>query len=106
VDEMSKKILVVDNHPAMLKFMGQLLEKEGHQVLTSENGLSALDLLKTGTPDVIFTDLIMPNIDGERLCRMVRAIPRFHSMRDLPLFVKSMRVDQENPYDDHDRRRQ
>jgi len=43
-------------------------------VLTAENGLSALDLLKTETPDVIFTDLIMPNMT-ERLCRMVRAIP-------------------------------
>ena len=83
---MSKKILVVDNHPAMLKFMSQLLEREGHQILTAENGLSALDLLKTENPDVIFTDLIMPHIDGERLCRMIRAIPR---LKDVYLVVIS-----------------
>ena len=33
-----KKILVVDNHPAMLQFMSSLLEKEGHQVLSAEDG--------------------------------------------------------------------
>jgi CheY-like chemotaxis protein len=37
-----KKILVVDNHPIMLKFMKQLLEKKGHQVWTAPDGLSAL----------------------------------------------------------------
>ena len=84
--EMSKKILVVDNHPVMLKFMTQLLSKAGCQVLTAENGLMAMDILTAETPDVIFTDLIMPNIDGENLCRMVRAIPR---LKDVYLVVIS-----------------
>ncbi|MBW1768154.1 MAG: response regulator, partial [Deltaproteobacteria bacterium] len=44
----------------------------GHQVLTAENGLSALEALKTYIPDVIFSDLIMPNIDGKKLCRIIR----------------------------------
>ncbi|NQU14484.1 MAG: response regulator, partial [Desulfobacteraceae bacterium] len=39
---MKKKILVVDNHKVVLKFMTTLLEKEGHEVLTAEDGLSAL----------------------------------------------------------------
>jgi two-component system cell cycle sensor histidine kinase/response regulator CckA len=69
---MEKKILVVDNHPLMLKWMTNLLEKEGHQVLGAEDGLSALNILKTFTPEIIFTDLIMPNIDGERFCQIVR----------------------------------
>ena len=70
-----KKILVVDNHPVMLKFMSSLLEKKGHQVLTAPDGLSALDILKTNIPDVIFSDLVMPNISGEKLCRIVRSKP-------------------------------
>lgn len=73
---MSKKILVVDNHPVMLKWMTHILEKEGHQVSVAEDGLSALDLLKTYTPDIVFTDLIMPNINGEKLCQMIRQDPR------------------------------
>ena len=57
-----KKIMVVDNHPVMLKFMTNLLEKDGHQVLTALDGLSALEILKASIPDVIFVDLVMPNI--------------------------------------------
>lgn len=72
---MKKKILVVDNHPVVLKFMSQLLEKEGHQVRTAEDGLSALEILKTFTPDVMFIDLIMPHIGGEKLCQIIRKIP-------------------------------
>ena len=73
---MKKKILVVDNHPVMLKFMSDLLEKKGHQVLTAEDGLSALDILKTYIPDIIFADLIMPNIGGEKLCRIIQSMPK------------------------------
>jgi two-component system cell cycle sensor histidine kinase/response regulator CckA len=72
---MGKKILVVDNHPVMLHFMTHLLEREGHQVMTAESGLDALDILTTYVPDVVFTDLIMPNINGEKLCQIIRRIP-------------------------------
>jgi DNA-binding response OmpR family regulator len=55
---MKKKVLVVDNHKVVLKFMASLLEKEGHQVLTAEDGLLALDILKTYVPDIVFIDLV------------------------------------------------
>ena len=74
---MKKKVLVVDNHPAILRSIARLLEKEGHQVLTAENGLLALDILKKEIPDVIITDLIMPNIDGATLCQVIRSMPQF-----------------------------
>ncbi len=81
-----KKILVVDNHPVMLKFMSNLLEKEGHHVLTAEDGLSALDILKTYIPDIIFVDLVMPNIDGRKLCLMIRGM---EDMKDVYLIIIS-----------------
>ena len=86
MDVMKKKILVVDNHPLILKFMTQLLEKEGHQVITAEDGLSALDILKTYIPDVIFMDLIMPNITGEKLCQIIRRMP---NLKEVYLIVLS-----------------
>lgn len=72
-----KKILVVDNHPIMLQFMVQLLEKHGYEVLTAENGLAALDVLQQHVPEIVFVDLVMPNIDGAEFCRIVRKIPKF-----------------------------
>jgi PAS domain S-box-containing protein len=73
--EMRKKILVVDNHPLIVSFMANLLSEAGHQVVTAVDGLSALDVLKTFTPDIIFIDLIMPNISGDKLCRIIRRAP-------------------------------
>ena len=64
---MSKNIFVIDNDKVTLEFMDELLSKEGHQVTTAEDGLSALDALEIYTPDIIFLDLIMPKIDGKRL---------------------------------------
>ncbi len=73
---MKKKILVVDNNPVIVKFMTNLLVKKSYHVLTAEDGLSALEILKTYTPDVMFIDLIMPNIGGKKLCQIIRRMPR------------------------------
>ena len=60
--------------------------------------LMRLDILKTETPEIIFTDLIMPNIDGEKLCRIIRKIPR---LKDIYLVVFSaIAAEQEIDYED------
>jgi PAS domain S-box-containing protein len=71
-----KKIIVVDNHPVMLDYTARFLLKKGHQVVTAVDGLTALNILKDFVPDVMFIDLIMPNIGGEKLCRIIRSSPR------------------------------
>ncbi|MBW1698096.1 MAG: response regulator [Deltaproteobacteria bacterium] len=71
-----KKILVVDNHQVVQKFMTKLLKDHGHEVVAANDGLSALEVLKSFVPDVIFCDLIMPNIGGEKLCKIVRNMPK------------------------------
>ncbi|HSM73992.1 MAG TPA: ATP-binding protein [Desulfobacterales bacterium] len=70
-----KNILVVDNHPLVLSFMTHFLEKLGHRVMTAVDGIEALEALKGFVPDVIFVDLVMPNIGGDKLCRIVRQRP-------------------------------
>jgi len=72
---MKKKILVVDDDRVMLKFVTKLLTREGHEVLTAEDGFAALNLLSTFRPDIIFFDLIMPKIDGNKLIQIVRSMP-------------------------------
>jgi len=66
---MSKKILVVDNHPLILELISSFLEKDGHEVRVAQDGLSALDVLEGFVPDIMFIDLVMPNISGDKLCR-------------------------------------
>ena len=70
---MNKKILVIDNNRIILNWMKKLLEQEGHEVATAEDGLLAIGILDEFQPDIIFTDLIMPNIEGDKLCEIVRS---------------------------------
>jgi len=72
-----KKILLVDNDRFFLEVIKDLLVQEGHEVLTAEDGISALDILEEFKPDVIFLDMVMPNIDGKHLCRILRNMKDF-----------------------------
>ncbi len=67
-----KNILVVDNNPIVLEFMNTILEENGYSVRTADSGLAALSIIGEFTPDLAFVDLIMPEIDGRRLCSLFR----------------------------------
>ena len=86
---MKKKILVVDDDRVMLKFISKLLMREGHEVVTAEDGFAALNLLATFTPDIMFFDLIMPKIDGSKLIQIVRSMPQ---LKDCYLVIISAAV--------------
>jgi len=86
---MKKKILLVDDDRLMLKYLTGLLEKEGHQVATAQDGFAALELLTSFYPDVMFFDLIMPKIDGDKLCQIVRKMPH---LKDCYLVILSAAV--------------
>ena len=72
MDSRPKKILVVDNDGVFLSLVAKGLRKLGYEVLTAEDGARALEILKSSTVDCVLLDLVMPNISGERLCRMIR----------------------------------
>jgi len=74
------KILVVDNDTMILEFLSDLLENKGHQVKTAKDGLAALETMKTFMPDIMFVDLIMPNISGDKLCRAIRKKPKLNGI--------------------------
>ena len=76
-----KKVLVVDNHVLMLKFIESLLGKKGFEVRTAEDGIAALDIVKDYKPDVIFVDLIMPYIRGEKLVPILREFEELKESR-------------------------
>jgi len=71
---MNKKILVVDDNRMILKFLSNLLEGQGHEVKTCEDGLAALSLLTAYQPDIVFVDLIIPKIGGDKLCQIIRTM--------------------------------
>ncbi|MCK5203157.1 MAG: response regulator, partial [Desulfobacterales bacterium] len=62
---------------------------EGHEVATAQDGFAALNLLTSFYPDIMFFDLIMPKIDGDKLCHIVRKMPH---LKDCYLVILSAAV--------------
>lgn len=81
-----KNVLIVDNDRIFLRRLKRLLEQNGHQVETARDGLQAVDFLSSHLPDVILSDLVMPNIDGRSLCRIIRSVER---LKTIPIIVLS-----------------
>ena len=83
--ELKGNILVVDDEPQITRVLKTTLSSQGYGVRTASDGEDALRQLKTWSPDLIITDLRMPNMDGLDLCRRVRTESR------LPIIVLSVK---------------
>jgi two-component system alkaline phosphatase synthesis response regulator PhoP len=69
------KLLLVEDEPNILRLTSAMLEKDGYQVLQAQNGREGIDILRSSAPDIVITDLIMPEKNGFEVCRAVRANP-------------------------------
>jgi two-component system, OmpR family, KDP operon response regulator KdpE len=70
--ERKQRVLVVDDHPKVLRFIEIDLKLHGYEVTTSSSGEKALELVKSGKPDIMLLDIIMPGIDGFEVLRQLR----------------------------------
>jgi two-component system chemotaxis response regulator CheY len=87
---MAKTILLVDDSATVLMSVRTTLEIAGFTVETAEDGLKALSKLKSGAkPDLIITDLNMPNMGGMDLIKNVRTLPAFRFTPILTLTTES-----------------
>ena len=69
---MSYRILLVDDEPDILEFVGYNLRKEGYEVRTASNGREALEEATTWLPHLILLDVMMPEMDGIAACQALR----------------------------------
>ena len=74
-----KQILVVDDEPAWLKSVTHVLKKQGYQVKAVQSAAEALDLLVKYRPDLIVSDLRMPDMNGFDLLDKIRHLPKISS---------------------------
>ncbi len=66
------KILIVDDHSANRKLLVVTLEAEGHATVEAADGVAALQILALQKPDAVISDVLMPGMDGYRLCYEIR----------------------------------
>src|SRR5690348_5654583 len=67
-------ILIVDDSPTQAKLLEQVLTVHGYRVCVAKNGSQALDEMVACRPDLMISDILMPEMDGFELCRRVRQI--------------------------------
>ncbi len=80
------RVLLVDDSPTQLKLTRLHLEQAGYHVTTAANGAEALALARQAPPDVIVSDVLMPELDGFQLCLAVRRDP---ALAEVPVVLYS-----------------
>lgn len=80
------RILIADDYPANLKLLALMLRTLGHEVLLAADGAEALATLEAQPVDAVISDILMPNVDGYRLCAELRRSPR---LAQLPVILYS-----------------
>src|SRR5580704_10993547 len=80
-----RRILVVDDEPQITRVLRTSLSSQGYDIRVANDGETALEIMKDWTPDLVVTDLSMPNMDGLELCRRLRVTSK------VPIIVLSVR---------------
>jgi two-component system, OmpR family, KDP operon response regulator KdpE len=86
-------ILIVDDEPQITRVLRTTLSAHGYDLRVANDGEMALEIMKDWTPQLIITDLAMPNVDGIQLCRRVRAFSQ------VPIIVLSVRGKEQQKVD-------
>jgi CheY-like chemotaxis protein len=89
----SERILVVDDQPINVQLLKRKLERGGLLVSTANNGLEALEQVKTHKPDLILLDLMMPDMDGIEVCQRLQASS---DTRSIPIIFVTARTTKES----------
>src|ERR1039458_3582102 len=87
------KFLIVDDDPIILQLMRAVLEEGGHSVKSYESSLQALREIPVDRPDVVISDVIMPEMDGFELCREIRSRPDLAAIKIIICSSKSYDFD-------------
>ena len=80
------EILIVDDEPANLQLLLEILEAESYEIRVALNGHTALEQVATRLPDLILLDILMPDMDGYAVCRQIKSNPQ---SQDIPVVFLS-----------------
>ena len=86
-------ILVVDDEPDLVQLISLRLKIAGYDVMAAYNGQEALDQVKQTKPSLIILDLMLPKLDGYKVCRLLKFDERY---RDIPVLIFTARAQEQD----------
>jgi len=90
---MAKKILIVDDEVQLVEMIKMRLDASGYQVIFAHDGQEGLDKAKKEKPDLMILDLMLPKIDGYKVCRMLKFDEKY---KQIPIILFSARAQEED----------
>jgi len=88
-----EKILVVDDEPDIVTVIGKSLKDNGYEVIAAYNGQEALEKAKTEKPDLILLDLMLPIMDGYKVCGLLKNDTRYSKIPIILFTAKAQEKD-------------
>ena len=90
-----KKILIADDNENIRDALTYLLEDEGYELLLAKDGADTLRKVRERKPDILFLDIMMPEINGYDVCRTIKNDPDLKSIYVIMLTAKGQVAEQE-----------
>jgi len=87
------KILIADDDPMVLRLLEIKLGQAGHDVITAEDGIKALDVISGDLPDLVILDGMMPGLDGLEVLQRLKADD---GTKDIPVIMLTARTQEED----------
>jgi DNA-binding response OmpR family regulator len=90
-----KRILVVDDEEDILSVLKFRLEANGYEVLSASDGQEGIDKARAEKPDLVILDLMLPKLDGYKVCRMLKMN---ESYKTIPVVIFTAKTQEKNEY--------
>jgi DNA-binding response OmpR family regulator len=87
-----KKILIIDDDPEILDLLRLYFKAVNYEVIESQEGLRGLELARTLSPDLIILDILLPEISGLKMCRILK---RDKETKNIPIIILTALSDEE-----------
>ena len=90
---MSVRVLAVDDSPTILEMIRAILVAGGYEVITASDGQEALNAARSEAPDLILLDVMLPKLDGYRVCRLLKFDQNY---KNIPIIMLTSKAEEQS----------
>ena len=91
----NQRVLIIEDNAAFRAELGTHLQTHGYQVAIAKDGLEGLTAVRKTNPDLVITDIMLPGMDGHKICRMIKFDKNFHHIPVVILTSRDLDEDED-----------